>query len=221
MPKDPVPIDRRAQCHSRIRGLYGIADAGASGGDPVRLGGAILEAGCRLIQLRCKDWPEDDVVAAGRSLVGICRAYDAWLIVNDHPDVALRIGADGVHLGQTDAPTAEVREALADLIVGRSTNGLDELDATLPGADYLAFGPMFATPHLSRPKAVQGPALLRAVRARVSVPLVAIGGITLANVADVVAAGADAWAVIGAIAQADDPEEAARAFMAPGLRASR
>jgi thiamine-phosphate pyrophosphorylase len=198
-----------------LRGLYAIADAEASGGDPVRIGAAALHGGCRLVQLRCKGWPADDVARAAIDLVGRCHAVGAWLIVNDDPRIAAESGADGVHLGQLDGPIADARRVLpAGAIVGRSTGDLDALRLAMTEADYVAFGPIWDTPHLSRPKPVRGLDRLRQARAVVTgVPLVAIGGVTAARVPELRAVGVDAWAVIGAISGAADPVAATRELL--------
>lgn len=201
---------------AQIRGLYGIANAGTGALDPVAQGLALLEGGCRLVQLRCKGWGLDDIEAAARELVRACRQVGATFIVNDHPEVAARVDAHGVHVGQTDADAATVRAVIGPhRLLGRSTNRPEEVPRALERADYLAFGPMFDTVHLSRPKAIQGPALLAAVREQVppNVPLVAIGGLTRARLAAIREAGADAWAVIGAIALAPDPVAETRAWV--------
>ncbi len=207
-----MPDDLR----ERIRGLYGLADAEASGGDPVRLGAQLLQGGCRLVQLRCKGWALDDVEAAARELVARCHAVGATFVVNDHAGVAAAVGADGVHVGQLDDPAEVVRAALGPgRFLGRSTNDLAQVPAALAHADYLAYGPVFPTPHLSRPKTVQGLDALTRARALVPahVPLVAIGGITAERLPEVRGAGADAWAVIGAIARAADPVRATRELL--------
>ncbi|MEN0062656.1 MAG: thiamine phosphate synthase [Myxococcota bacterium] len=206
-------IDARA----RIRGLYGIANAGSGDLDPVAQGVALLKGGCRLIQLRCKGWSTDDIEVAARDLGARCRAQGATFILNDHPELAAAVDADGVHIGQTDGDAITARRALGPhRLLGRSTNHPREVPAALDHADYLAFGPMFETINLSRPKAIQGPALLREVRALVppSVPLVAIGGLTRDRLVEVRTAGADAWAVISAIARAADPVAETRAWVA-------
>lgn len=207
-------MNARAEVERRIRGLYGIADGSVSP-DPVRLGVAMLEGGCRLVQLRCKGWSLDDVERAARELGARCRAVGATLLVNDHPEIAAAAEADGVHLGQTDLSSEDARKLLGPhRILGRSTNAPEQVAAALDGADYVAFGPLFPTPHLSRPKDVQGLARFRSVREQVpaGVPLVAIGGITAERLPEILAAGADAWAVIGAIAHAADPVAATRAL---------
>jgi len=201
----------RDEVGRRVRGLYGIADAGG-GRDPVRLGALWLEGGCRLVQLRAKGWPHDALLAAARDLRARCDAVGATFIVNDDAEVAAAT-AHGVHVGPTDAALDAVRRVVGpDRIVGRSTNDPDQVRAALAGADYLAFGPVWDTPHLSRLKVVRGLDGLVAARAIVpaDVPLVAIGGIRASRLAEVVAAGADAWAVIGAVADAPDPVAAVR-----------
>lgn len=203
----------RDEVRQRIRGLYGIADAGAAGGDPVALGVDLLAGGCRLVQLRCKGWAADELLRAARDLGLRCRAVGATFVVNDDAAVAAAAGADGVHVGQGDGPGEGVRRALGkERILGRSTGSLDDLLA--PGdADYLAFGPLFDTPRLSRPKPAVGLEGLRRARALVDRPLVAIGGIGPDTLARVRATGVDGWAVIGAIALATDRVAATRALV--------
>lgn len=214
MARSMTPRDEVVQ---RIRGLYGLADAAASGGDPVRLGAALLEGGCRLIQLRCKGWAIDEVRTAALALGARCRAVGATFVINDLPQLVLETHADGVHVGQTDGATDPIRALIGPgRILGRSTNDLSALAGATAHADYVAFGPMFPTPNLSRPKEVQGPELLRRARVLVpaGVPLVAIGGITAERLPGIRSAGADAWAVIGAIAGSDDPVAATQALLA-------
>jgi thiamine-phosphate diphosphorylase len=206
----------------RVHGLYGIADSAASHDDPVRLAAHLLTAGCSVVQLRCKGWSNAETLRAAVEVRALCVHHHALFIVNDHPQVAVEADAHGVHLGQTDADTEEVRSMVGpNRLIGRSTNALAQISATSARADYLAFGPIFSTPHLSRPKNVVGIAQLRAARHLTSLPLVAIGGITARNLRQVIEAGADAWAVIGAIALADDPVRAARALRTPPSRPSR
>lgn len=196
----------RDTVQQRIRGLYAIADASLSP-DVESAARALVAGGARLLQVRCKGWPEDDVLRVVRALVPACRAAGCTLIVNDHPAVAAAADADGVHVGPTDGAASEVRAIVGpDRIVGRSTGAADHPHPELD-ADYLAFGPVFPTPRLSRPKEVVG--LRGLVRARAVVvgrPLVAIGGITADNLALVRATGVDAWAVIGALAGGDVAE---------------
>jgi len=210
----PPSVNPRDNVHQRIRGLYGLADAEASGGDPLRLVAALLAGGCRLVQLRCKGWPEADVTLAAREALARCRAAGATFLVNDLPGVAAAVGADGVHVGQRDAAADEVRRIVGPgRIVGRSTHSPEALAEARRHADYVAFGPVFPTPRLSWDKPLQGLEALSAARAHAgSTPLVAIGGIDATRLASVRATGVDAWAVISAVAHADDPVAATRAL---------
>lgn len=196
--------------------LYPIADADATS-DVVALADAILAGGARLLQLRVKSAPTGLFVALAGAVKARTDRAGARLIVNDRADVAQLVGAAGVHLGQDDLPPAAARAMLgADAIIGFSTHDLAQVDAALrAGAiDYLAFGPIFATASKRDPDPVQGVARLAAVRARCPLPLVAIGGIGARNLADVIAHGADAVAVIGALAGAPDPARATAALLA-------
>jgi thiamine-phosphate pyrophosphorylase len=195
--------------------LYVILDRGAAGGrDLVPLLDAVLKGGCRLVQLREKTMPLSDLYPAARALRGRCREAGCLFIVNDRVDLALALEADGVHVGQDDLPAREARRLLRPgMILGVSTH--DESQARRArddGADYVAVGSMFPTG--SKPGfRLVGPDLVRRVRSEIRVPLVAIGGITLDNVAEVIRAGADAVAVISAVCAAADPLRATRRFL--------
>ncbi|MCX6000783.1 MAG: thiamine phosphate synthase, partial [Chloroflexi bacterium] len=141
----------------------------------------------------------------------VCGQMQALLVINDCVDVALACGADGVHLGQDDLPVAVARRLLpVDSIVGCSVTATSQaVRAQRDGADYLAVGAVYPTLSKEKVKLV-GPAKLRQVRARVSLPLIAIGGINRDNVAEVVRAGASGVAVISAVMGAEDVEAAAR-----------
>ena len=95
-----------------IRGLYGIADAGACNGDPVRGAAQLLDGGCRVVQLRCKGWAHDDIVRAGHAVRDLCATVTATFILNDHYPLVPIVGAHGVHIGQKDASPEEVRAYL-------------------------------------------------------------------------------------------------------------
>ena len=209
-------MSAREETRSRIRGLYGIADAEASGGDPVRLGHDLLAGGCRLIQLRCKGWNAEDTLKAARALVETCRQVDATLIINDHPEIAVAADADGVHLGQDDGPTGDARAVLGpDRILGRSTNDLEQLRIAAGEADYVAFGAFFPSLTKAGAKFRATPEVLREWSDTTIVPCCAIGGITQENCGPLVDAGADFLAVIGAIwSYPKGPRAAVRDFNA-------
>jgi thiamine-phosphate pyrophosphorylase len=192
--------------------LYPIADVSACR-DVLSLTDAILAGGARLVQLRAKDLHTGDLVGLARKVLERTTRVGAQLVINDRVDVAKLVGAAGVHLGQEDLPPAAARDILGpDAVIGFSTHNLAQVDAAIAAGaiDYLAYGPVFATTNKRNPDPVQGVAAVRAVRARCVLPLVAIGGISAATIDDVLAAGADAVAVIGAITSAQDPAAATR-----------
>jgi thiamine-phosphate pyrophosphorylase len=199
-----------------VNGFYAIVDAPADAGAAVALAGRLLAGGACALQLRAKRTPTRALVEIGRALRAVVRGVP--FIVNDRIDVALLVGADGVHLGQDDLSLADARRIAPGLLVGVSTHDLEQVRAAA-GADYLGFGPVFATATKERPDPVQGlDGLAAAVRAAAPAPVVAIGGITVAAAPAVAAAGAAAAAVIAAVNGAPDPTAAARA-VAGALRA--
>jgi thiamine-phosphate pyrophosphorylase len=205
--------------------LYGIADddaARARGRTAVEVGRALARGGAAAVQLRMKGAGAGAMLAAARELASACRAAGCAFIVNDRPDVARLVEADGVHLGQEDVPVAAARAVLpAGAWVGVSTHDDAELDRALAeGADYVGWGPVFETASKSGAPAARGVAALRAAVARVAgrVPVVAIGGITAENAGEVAAAGALAWAVIGDVAGAEDMKERIRRLVEAAAR---
>jgi len=195
--------------------LYVILDRSVAGGRQLPdLLGAVLAGGCRLVQLREKTMPLDELLALARQLARQCREADARFIVNDRADLALACGADGLHVGQDDLPAHEARALLRPgMILGVSTHDPEQARrATADGADYVAVGSIFPTTTKAGFQLV-GPDLIRRVRPEVSVPIVGIGGITPDNAAAVLEAGADAVAVISAVCSAADPEASTRRFL--------
>jgi len=196
--------------------LYAIIDPARAGGrSPAAAARELISAGVRLIQFRDKQ-------ASSRQLYEICAElkelfHDSGcsLIVNDRADVARATFAEGVHLGQTDLPVEMARRVLATgQWIGCSTHSLDQVrEADRSTADYLAFGPIFPTASKENPDPVVGLQGLREARGATGKPLVAIGGITLQNAGEVLAAGADSLAVIGELLNARDLEERARQFL--------
>src|SRR5215218_9754539 len=177
---------------------------------------AALRGGVDVIQLRDKALGDDKVVAAAREFRAAADAAGALFILNDRPDLVAACGADGVHVGQDDGGVAEARAVVGpDRIVGRSTHAPDQGAAADADADvdYLAVGPVHATPtKLGRPAA--GLEYVEWAAANVSKPWFAIGGLDAGNVREVTARGASRIVVVRAIADAADPEAAARALRA-------
>jgi thiamine-phosphate diphosphorylase len=203
-------------------GLYGIADADAcraAGREVVAVARALARGGAVAVQLRMKGAGAGELLEAAREVGAACRAAGCLFVVNDRPDVARLAGADGVHLGQEDVPVAAARAAMGEGWVGVSTHDDAELAQALEdGADYVGWGPVFATASKAGALPARGLELLRAAVARVGgrVPVVAIGGITAEKAPAVAAAGARAWAVIGDVAGAADLEERIRALARAG-----
>jgi thiamine-phosphate pyrophosphorylase len=203
--------DRRERLR-RAR-LYLVVEARPRGRDPGPLLAAALRGGVDVVQLREKDLPDAELVAAARPFRRLCGEHDALFVLNDRPDLVAATGADGVHVGQDDTPVAEARRLVGpEFLVGLSTHAAEHFDR-LDGADYLGVGPVFETPTKPDSEAV-GLDLVRLASERVAQPFFAIGGIELGTLDRVVTAGAERVAVVRAIRDADDPEAAARALRA-------
>ena len=215
----------RRVASAKISGLYVIVDLELLGErDPLWVAKQALLGGASVVQLRDKLRDKGDSLPLARSLVELCNRHEALCIINDHADLAVAIGAHGVHLGQHDLPVAEAHATLKPWQVAGSSNAtVDEAVASCrAGADYLAVGAMYPTSSKRKTRPA-GPEALRQVRAAIpsdGPPLVAIGGITEANAAVVARAGADAVCVIGAVALAEDPRQAAEALLAAFHQAS-
>jgi thiamine-phosphate pyrophosphorylase len=193
--------------------FYAIVDS-AGGHEPVALAKLLLEAGSRLIQLRLKEAGSRDFLAAARAIAGLCRAHRAMLIVNDRADISRLTDAAGVHVGQQDLPLEAARQIVgAGKIVGVSTHTAGQARAAeRDGADYIGFGAIYSG-GLKNVRNPQGLERLREVRAAVTLPIVAIGGITQATVPDVIGAGANAVAIISDVVYADDIPAKVRAIL--------
>jgi thiamine-phosphate pyrophosphorylase len=182
-----------------VRGYYFITEAILSRAGNASDVAAAVAAGVRVVQYREKQGLTCDLVAEARKLRQLCRHIR--FLVNDRVDLALEVGADGVHLGQEDLPCPEARKRLGpEKIIGVTVSTVAEaLTAQAHGADYLGVSPIFSTATKADAGAPTGVALLAEIRRRVALPLVAIGGITLANAPAVIAAGADAVCAIAAV----------------------
>lgn len=174
---------------------------------------AAIAGGADIIQLRDKELPDCQRLALAAELRDLADETGKLFIMNDRPDIASLVGADGVHVGQDDLPIAEARKLLRPgAIVGKSSHSLDQAHACVnEGADYIACGPIFQTATKDAGPAV-GLELLKKVQAETHLPVVPIGGITAENVAQVVAAGAKRVAVCSAVISAENPAKAAEAI---------
>ena len=199
----------------RLQGLYAITeDRALSAGEACVVVEAALRGGASLVQYRDKSSDHRRRLAAATALKALCARYRVPLLINDDVELARAVGADGVHLGRDDPDIGHARARLPDhSLIGVSCYNRFELaqQAVEAGADYVAFGSFFASP--TKPQAVAAtPDLLRRARRELSVPTVAIGGISPENGAALVRAGADMLAVISAVFAAPDVTAAARAF---------
>jgi thiamine-phosphate pyrophosphorylase len=198
-----------------ISGFYAVLDR-----DDAGLARALVSE-ARVLQVRIKPrtgiCDAAELLRVARMARRVCDDAGAALIVNDRIDVALAADADGVHLGQSDVPIGDARRIAGDLWIGVSTHDLAQVRAACEaGADYLGFGPVFPTTTKHRPDPVQGIEGLRAaVAAAIGRPVVAIGGITPANVAAIYRTGAHAICAISAVNEARDPRDTARRCASP------
>jgi thiamine-phosphate pyrophosphorylase len=182
--------------------LYPLTDVGLSGLSHADQVEKLSDGGASLIQLREKTLPAWEFYRQARAALVVARARGVRLIINDRVDIALALGADGVHLGQEDIPPEAARRLLGEqAIIGLSTHNIEQATrAAKHDINYLAIGPVFRTTTKRNPAPAVGLEAIRSVRSIVgSLPVVAIGGINEANARDVIEAGADAVAVIHAL----------------------
>ena len=206
--------DSRAQARARLYGLYAITPEGLDDATLLQRSECAVVHGARVLQWRDKSSDAARRLVIARSLARLCRSQGVLFIVNDDLELARAVQADGVHLGADDGDLAAARAALPNALIGASCYAdLERARAAVAqGADYIAFGSVFASP--TKPQAVRAPLDLFAQARAFCVPTVAIGGITRANCAEVRAAGAHACAVISDLfgdAQTTADEVSARA----------
>ncbi|MEY4960062.1 MAG: hypothetical protein RL610_241 [Pseudomonadota bacterium] len=198
----------------KIEGLYAITPDVADTALLVRMTRQVLAGGARLVQYRNKTAEAELRLDQAQTLLNLCREHNVPLIINDHLDLAIAVGADGIHLGQDDIPVATARYRLGpEKIIGVSCYNHMELatEAEKQGVDYVAFGAFFVSP--TKPNTVTAPmSLLRQSRQMLHVPVVAIGGITLPHVADLIRHGADAIAASSSLFGVLDTQSAAENF---------
>lgn len=174
----------------------------------------LCAGGVDTIQFRQKTGTMRERFVAAQATAKVCEAHHTPLLIDDHVDIALAVRAAGVHLGQKDFPIAEARRILgADPIVGATaTTTAQALAAEAAGASYIGFGPVFPTSSKENPASVKGLEGLQAACEAVSIPVIAIAGITLERVPSILKAGAHGIAVMTAVTTAPDPAEATAAF---------
>ena len=192
--------------------LYGIVDVGYVTADTAPVAAEkLLEGGVDILQLRAKDVPKSIVVGLAEEIHALTEPLGVPLILNDYPELLRDIPAEGAHVGQDDVSVAEARAAAGrPVLIGKSTHSLAQARAAAEeGADYIGFGPLFATPTKPGRPAI-GLQDIRAVHAEVAVPIFCIGGIKMGNLAKVRDAGAQRIVIVSGWLQADDIAGAVR-----------
>ena len=186
------------------RRLYGILDMGyVAPSETTRVATEMLEGGVEILQLRAKDYEPGQVLELALPLVSICKSFGVPLIINDHPEVVVKSGADGLHVGQDDIHVEKARELIGPgKIVGLSTHSPLQAKAALDEKpDYIGFGPLFSTP--TKPDYISiGTSRIKEAHDLVSLPIFCIGGIKLENLPEVLSAGAMRVAIVSGILNA-------------------
>ncbi len=209
------------------RTWVGTTESAQADPDPARAGllrqvEQALRGGATMIQLREKDLPEEDFLREAREMKALCDRYGVPLIINDRVEIARATGAAGVHLGQDDTDLAEARGVLGpDAIIGASARTVEQaLRAEQEGADYLGVGAVFGTDTKADAKRITRETLAE-ICAAVSIPVVAIGGITEQNMSELAGTGIAGIAVVHALFARDDIETAARRLYEAAQQAIR
>lgn len=176
-----------------------------------------LEGGCRWVQLRMKDAPDEEVKAIAIQVKELCRQYNATFIIDDRVELVKKLKADGVHLGKNDMPIAEARRILGnDFIIGGTANTFDDVKAHyLSGADYIGCGPFRFTTTKKKLSPILGLEGYRSITTKmkaegINLPIVAIGGITLNDIPEIIQTGVTGIALSGTILRAENPVEETR-----------
>lgn len=208
-------IGSRQELEAALR-VYLVADPDQAPGNLVETVTRALAGGVTMVQLRAKTLPDREIMEIGQTLEPLCRQYGAAFLMNDRVDLAMALGADGVHLGVDDLPIEDARRiAPPGFVIGYSPDTDQQaIDAAAHGARYLGIGPVFGTVSKSDAGGAIGLDLLAHRIANSGLPTIGIGGVNEHNASSVIHAGACGVAVIGAILRADHPQRAAAALRA-------
>jgi thiamine-phosphate pyrophosphorylase len=188
-----------SDCH-----LYGILDwSYLNRRDPIEVALKMLDGGIDIIQIRAKDFPAGEISRSAKQIISLTKSYGVPLIINDDPELAAEIDAEGVHVGQDDLGVSEARKILGpNKWVGKSTHSVEQARSALnEGADYIGVGPIYATP--TKPTYCPvGLELIEHVKKFISIPFFCIGGIKLENAHEIIERGASRFVVVSGILQA-------------------
>ncbi|MDD3726118.1 MAG: thiamine phosphate synthase [Candidatus Ratteibacteria bacterium] len=198
----------------KIKGLYFITDSFLTKSSVVDDVKAAVKAGVKIVQYREKNKCAREMVKEAQEIKKICKGRGVFL-VNDRVDIAMVVGADGVHLGQNDIPCVYARKLLGkNKIIGITVHSIEEaLAAEKDGANYLGVSPIFSTKTKKDARAPLGLGVLKEIKKSVHIPVVAVGGIDLTNIISVLEAGADGVSAVSAIITKDDVEKECRRFI--------
>lgn len=194
--------------------LHVLTDA-RDGRSPLAVAAAALSAGAPVVQVRTKGCTDRELYDFAVRVAGLCAQTGATCVVDDRPDVAIAVGAAGTHLGATDLPLAAARRVVGagHLLGGTAREPVQAAGLVAEGADYLGVGPAYPTVSKDGLPAPLGPAGVAAVASAVQVPVIAIGGVTVGRVPELLAAGAFGVAVVAAVSDAADPAAAVRELL--------
>jgi thiamine-phosphate pyrophosphorylase len=211
-----LPVERTGDWRRRRLAearLYVVTGARERFGDLEGFLDAILGAGVDIVQLREKEWEAGDLIRWGEVFLDTAIRHEALFVMNDRPDVALAVGADGVHVGQNDLPVGFVRQLVGpDVLIGLSTHDRDQLRSASPEASYVCVGPVHPTPTKPGRRAT-GVRLVREAAEMERRPWFAIGGIDPETLPSVVRAGASRIVVVRAVTESDDPAGAVQRLL--------
>lgn len=198
----------------KIKGLYLITDSTLTKSSVINDVELAIKAGVKIIQYREKDKPAREMFEETMKIKRICNGH-AIFIINDRIDLTMAVDADGVHLGQDDIPCIYARKLLGnDKIIGITVHNIEEaIKAEREGADYLGVSPIFATKTKKDARSPLGIEVIEKIKKVVSIPVIAVGGITLDNIISVLKAGADGIGAVSAIVSSDNVEEECRKFI--------
>ena len=187
--------------------LHVIIDVGPSCPDPFEFARSVVHGGAPVVQIRAKGVTDRVAYTAAHRIAEFCRSHGVLCIVNDRPDLALAVGADGCHVGEHDLAVPVVRSLLGvgAIVGGTARNPLSAAQHQRDGATYVGVGPVYSTSSKSGLPDPIGVDMMRAVAEAVDIAVIAISGVTLERIPELIRAGAYGVAVIGAVARADDP----------------
>jgi thiamine-phosphate pyrophosphorylase len=211
MDEAPMEKEERKRLFEQVD-LYPVTCERLSGGkSSLEVLDGLIQGGSRIVQLREKELPDGELYRLAEKFRELTEKAGMLLIINDRVDIALAVGADGVHLGQEDFPVRAARRIAPDLLIGASSHNLEEaLGAQEEGADYVNIGPIFPTGTKQGIEYFLGPSAIGSIAPRLKIPFTVMGGIKDSNIREVLSAGARRIAVVTAVTQAPDIAEAVR-----------